>query len=143
MISYAQLQTFIERYAPRLLFLLGAIIGYFTGLPDEKLFMSVIATIGALLSSLTGIAISSFLSLKTEIAEVLKKRGFYKILMKYGNISLLLSLSLTLIGVFGFLIPEHYEIFYGSLVIGMILSACGAFYRIFWLLLKVGSFYKT
>lgn len=143
MISYAQFQTFIERYVSSLLFFLGVVIGYFVEFPDESLFVGVIAIVGGLLCCLTGIVINSFLSVKAEIADILRKRGFYKILMKYGNVSLLLCLSLVLVGIFGFFISECCKGFYNSVVFGFLFSACGAFYRLFWLLLKIGGFSKV
>lgn len=139
MISQAHLITGVERHSPMAIFFIGIIVGFYLPLPEEKLFLSSIATIGALLSSLTGIAIGSFLSLKTDIAEALREKGFYKNLMVYGNRSVLLSLFLCLIAVAGFFIPPACQQLYTSILSGTFLSAFVAFYRVFYLLQKIGG----
>ena len=143
MISMAQISTQWERLMPSLCFLVGAIIGCLVSIPEEKLFLSTIATIGVLLSSLGGVCITNFLSLETEVAKALQKNGYYIILMNYGKISVLLSLFLSLFALSGFLVPNEYKWVYEILLFGMLLSACGAFYRIFWLLTKIGGFENT
>ncbi len=143
MISSAQMSTFCERHGIKVLFVFGVAVGFCISLPHEKLFLSATATIGTLLSSLTGVSISILLSLKTDIADALRKKGFYKELMNYAHVSILLALLVTLIAISGFLIPCEYDHVYTPVFSGVFLSSFGAFYRVFWLLLKIGGFYRS
>ncbi len=143
MISRAQIRTQWERRMPSLFFLVGAIIGCFVSIPEEKLFLSTIATIGVLLSSLGGVCITNFLSLETEVAKILQENGGYAVLMNYGKISVLLSLFLSLFALGGFLVPNESKWIYEIFLFGSLLSACASFYRIFWLLTKIGGFENT
>ena len=117
-------------------------MGWFLSLPEEQLFLHTIAIVGALLSVLTGVSITALLSLRSEIADALRSKGFYKDLMKYAHRSVLLSLLMTSVAVLGFFISARYAIFYQMIFFGVLLSAAGAFYRVFWLLIKIGGFYK-
>ena len=142
MISQAQALTLVERHAHRLLFIIGAIIGFYVVLPDENLYLNAIATVGAFLSSLTGVSITAFLSLRSDIADALQKRGWYKILMSYAHSAVILSLSMLLAAIVGFFVSDEYESIYKVILFGLFFSALGAFYRIFFLLIRIGGFHR-
>ena len=142
MISWNQITTVLERYSPMLLFIIGAAISFYVPLPDEKLYLNAIATVGALLAPLTGVSASIILALKTDIKNALWKKGWQKNLMGYVHSSVSFSILMTLAAIVGFFITDEYESVYKLILFGLILSALGAFYRVFLLLIKIGGFYR-
>ena len=141
MISWPQIITAFERHGVSVLFIIGLVIGFYTPFPKNELFLSVTATVSALLASLTGVSISILLSLTNDIADALRKKGYYKILMNYAHTSVVLSLFITLIAISGFLIHDEYKFVYKIVFFGVFLSAFGAFYRVLRLILKIGGYY--
>lgn len=144
MISRQQLAFLWERRGPAIFFVAGLLAGHFLSIPEEKLFLSTIATVGALLSSLTGVSISGFLSLKTDIAEALRGKGFYKRLMRYAQQSVVLSLLMACTAIAGFFVSSTcgYGYVYPPILWGVSLSAFVAFFRVFRLLIQIGGFYS-
>ena len=108
MISLALAKTWLERWGPMVFALIGAIIGYkFPVLPGKELFgafLNALATVGALMASFTGVSISIFLLLDSDVTKALRKHDYYKILMNYAHQSVLWSLLLALAAVVGFVI---------------------------------------
>ena len=143
MISQVQMQTALERYGPWFLSIIGMLIAPYVSLPDEELYLNAIATVGALLASLTGVSIGSLLTLsQTDIGKALQKRGWYKILMRYAHVSVFVSLLMTLAAIAGFFITDEYENLYKVILFGLTFLALSAFYRVFSLLIKIGGFYR-
>ena len=142
MISWNQTTTAMERYGPMLLFIIGAAISPYVPLPDEKLYLNAIATVGALLAPLTGVSASIILTLKTDIKNALWKRGWQKNFMGYVHSSVSFSILMTLAAIVGFFITDEYENIYKLILFGLILCALGAFYRVFLLLIRIGGFYQ-
>jgi len=144
MISRQQFAFLLERHGPATFFVAGLLAGCFLSIPEEKLFLSTLATVGALLSSLTGVSISGFLSLKTDIAEALRERGFYKRLMRYAQQSVMLSLLMACTAIVGFFVSSAcgYGHVYPPILWGVSLSAFVAFFRVFRLLIQIGGFYR-
>ena len=128
-----------------MLFLVGGGAGLCVQIPENQLFLGAVVLMGALLTLLTSVSVSGFLSLDTEISKRLREKGFYEILMRYGRTSLLLSLLLVLMATGGFLIHKEISVkittTYTIILFGFLLSACGAFYRIFSLLTRIGGFH--
>ena len=143
MISWVQIQTALERYGPRLLFIIGAFISLYVSLPVDKLYLNAIATVCTLMASLTGVSIGVLLALQTDVANALQKKGYYKILMGYARASVFSSLLTTLIALAGFFITDEYENLYKLFLFGMILYSVGAFYRVMELLLSIGGFHRS
>ena len=143
MISWVQTQTVIERRGHWLLFIIGVAISFFVPLPTEKLYLNTIATVGALLASLTGVSASILLTLQTDIANALRKKGWYKNLMGYAHVSVSFSILMTLAAIAGFFLTNEYESIYKPILFGLILCSLGAFYRVFWLLIRIGGFYRA
>lgn len=148
MISRAQGKTWLERYGPMLVGVIGVFVGILlVTLPTEKSFLgeflNALATVGAVLASLTGVSISALMALNTDVTNALRKYGHYKIVMNYAHRSVLASLLLALVAVAGFVIsPEKYAFAYQSILSGVLFYALGAFYRIFSLLTRIDVFDK-
>ena len=141
-------KTWVERHGPMVFALVGVAIGYFFPvLPEEKLlgaFLAALTTIGVMLASLTGVSASALLVLHTDVAEVLRKQGYYKALMSYVHWSVFGSLLLALTAVAGFVLPLEGKtaLFYRTALCGLFFYALGAFHRISVLFRRIGGFFR-
>ena len=148
MILNEQKMTRFERYGPWSLAAAGALIGCFDfSLPDENLlgsFLETLATVGALLASLTAVAIGALLALNSDVYEAIRAHRYEKV-VQYANRSILTSLLLALLAVLGFVLRMGEETVllvlpYRMFLWGSLFYALGAFYRIFAFLLFLGKF---
>ncbi|MDA7972433.1 MAG: hypothetical protein MPK10_07700, partial [Gammaproteobacteria bacterium] len=126
----------------------GAAIGCFEcSLPDGDLlgsFLETLATVGALLASLTAVAIGALLALNNDVYEAIRAHRYKKVVF-YAQQSILTSLLLALLAVMGFVLPLGDEavllvLLYRIFLWGLLFYALGAFYLIFAFLLFLGKF---
>ena len=100
------MQHFVEKHFPIIVGIACSIGGIYLDFPTGNFrtngLLTSLATVGAILSGLTGTSISILLTLKTDTVNELRETQFYEIVIKYAYHSALYSILLVCVSVFGF-----------------------------------------
>lgn len=139
------MKKYTELYYPMMLAVTGIILADFVNLPKGTpfyIFLGSVATVGSIMSSLTGVSTATILSLrKEEIGQELYDIGAYKDLMTYAYRSVLASLCLAIVALVGFFVADCTK-FYKYVLFAIFFYSVGAFHRIFRLLCVIGGFQR-
>ncbi len=137
---YNRVLSFWEKKAPYIGGAVGITFAYFLTIPTlPPLFLSGLATVGAIMAGLSGTSLSILLLYKAPIMDKIQAAGYFVYLMKWVRNAALLSLILAIIALGGiFYENQPIQLYYKYLLMACTGGSVASFFRIFCLIPKIG-----